>query len=172
MISDGHDEMVIVVDDNDNILGYKTRNQLLFTDRTRVSGVWIENGKGDVLLAQRSWQKEFHPGLWGSAAAGGVEKSESYEQNAYKELFEEVGLRDVPLKLVDTRPVTDADGHMMYLAFYKGTVDVEIDQLELEDEVEAVQWMTKKDLTTDIKNNPTKYVPSAYALWDELFLSK
>lgn len=164
--------MVIVVDDHDNILGYKTRNQLLDTDRTRVSGVWIENSKGDVLLAQRAWKKEFHPGLWGPAAAGGVEKSESYEENAYKELFEEVGLREVPLSLVDTRPVTDADGHMMYLAFYKGVVDVEIDQLVLEDEVEAAQWMSKQDLKADIKNNPTKYVPSAYALWDELFLSK
>ena len=167
-----NDEIIIVVDDKDTVLGYKNRNQLLFTDRTRVSAVWIENSKGDVLLAQRSLQKEFHPGLWGPAAAGGVEKSESYEQNAYKELFEEIGLRDAPLTLVDSRPVTDADGHMMYLAYYKGVVDVAIDQLELEDEVEAVQWITKKDLTADMKNNPTKYVPSAYALWDELFLSK
>ncbi len=164
--------MVIVVDDQDVILGYKNRNQLLPTDRTRVSGIWIENSRGEVLLAQRSWQKEFHPGLWGPAAAGGVEKSESYEQNAYKELQEELGLANVSLTHVDTRPVTDADGHMMYLAFYKGVVDIEVDQLVLEDAVEAAQWITKKDLASDIKNNPTKYVPSAYVLWGKLFLSK
>jgi isopentenyldiphosphate isomerase len=171
-VINNNDEMVIVVDDQDVILGYKNRNQLLPTDRTRVSGIWIENSRGEVLLAQRSWQKEFHPGLWGPAAAGGVEKSESYVQNAYKELQEELGLSDVPLTHVDTRPVTDADGHMMYLAFYKGMVDIEIEHLILEDEVEAAQWVAKIDLASDIKINPTKYVPSAYALWDELFLSK
>lgn len=169
MINPG-DEYAIVVDDQDNVITYKKRRDLKSTDRIRVTGVWIENSAGKVLIAQRSYKKELHPGLWGPAAAGGVAKGESYEENAYKELEEEVGLTNIPLELVDSATVDHSDGTRRYAAWFKGYSDTAIADLTLEDAVETVKWVDKKWLAVDLKVHPEKYVPSAVEHWHQLFL--
>ena len=59
---------IIIVDENDNIIGHKKRGTLDKKDIYRVSALWIQNPKGDILLAQRKFTKKHHPGRWGPAA--------------------------------------------------------------------------------------------------------
>src|SRR3989338_11488629 len=89
---------IIIVNENDEIIGFKKRGTLKPEDIYRVSALWIENSKGEVLLAQRSFSKKHHPGLWGPAVAGTNEEGETYEENIIKEAEEEVGLKDIHLK--------------------------------------------------------------------------
>ncbi len=89
---------VQIVDENDNLIGHKPRTEVDFTkDIYRSACIWIENSKGEVLLARRALNKDKDPGMWGTAAAGTVDEAETYESNAYKELEEEIGLTGVEL---------------------------------------------------------------------------
>lgn len=61
---------IIIVNENDEIIGHKARGTLEQLDIYRVSALWIKNSQGDILLAQRKFTKKHDPGKWGPAVAG------------------------------------------------------------------------------------------------------
>jgi len=91
-------ELFVVVDENDNILGYKTRkmchrNKALIH---RAVSIAVINKQGAILLQKRSQRKDLYPGLYALSASGHVDKNETYEEAAKRELFEELGVSLVP----------------------------------------------------------------------------
>ncbi|MCK5107091.1 MAG: NUDIX domain-containing protein, partial [Nanoarchaeota archaeon] len=92
------EEKVIIVDENDNIIGSKERKLINSSEVYRVSALWVKNTKGDILLAQRKFDKINDPGKWGPAVAGTNDIGESYEDNILKETEEEIGLKGYKLK--------------------------------------------------------------------------
>ena len=57
-----------IVDDQDNIIGAKPRNEIDFiNDYFRSSGLWLTNSKNQVLIAQRVLSKDKDPGKWGAS---------------------------------------------------------------------------------------------------------
>lgn len=64
-------EKAYVVDEKDNIIDIKFRIDTTPQDRIRIVGIWVENSKQEVLIAQRSHGKRLDPGKWGPSAAGG-----------------------------------------------------------------------------------------------------
>lgn len=87
-----------IVNEQDEVIEYKDRENITNEDIIRITNVWITDENGDILLEQRSFKKKNSPGKWSAAVAGTVEKGETYESNAYKELAEEVGITGVILK--------------------------------------------------------------------------
>ena len=48
-----------IVDDQDNLIGAKPRNEIDFkNDYYRISGIWLTNSKGQILIAQRLMTKD------------------------------------------------------------------------------------------------------------------
>ena len=90
-------EKIIIVDEDDNIIGSKERNSIVSGDIYRVSALLIENSKGEILLAQRALTKKHDPGKWGPPVAGTVEEGETYESNIVKEAEEELGLKNIQI---------------------------------------------------------------------------
>lgn len=88
-------QKIIIVDENDEIIKHKERGTLNQSDIYRVSALWIQNSKGEILLAQRSFNKKNHPGKWGPAVAGTNDEGETYESNIVKEAEEEIGLKNI-----------------------------------------------------------------------------
>lgn len=88
-------DKIVVVNENDEVVGAKKRGTIATDDIYRVSALWITNSNGDVLLAQRALTKKNDPGKWGPAVAGTVEEGETYLGNITKETEEEIGLKDV-----------------------------------------------------------------------------
>lgn len=79
------DRLYQVVNDSDEVIGHKFRNDIDFVkDIYRVAALWLTNSQGQVLIAQRLLTKDKDPGKWGPAAAGTLEKDETYESNIYK----------------------------------------------------------------------------------------
>ena len=74
---------IILVNENDEIIGYKERGTLDKEDIYRVSALWIQNSKGEILLAQRSFNKNNNPRKWGPAVAGTNDEGESYESKTF-----------------------------------------------------------------------------------------
>ncbi len=163
-------ERAIIVDDKDQVVAFKDREELELGDRYRITGVWVENGRGQVLIALRGSQSKNHPNVWGAAAGGAVASDEDYEGNAYREAAEEIGLRNVELKEVGSRKVDYHDGTKRYCMWYRAIADRPAEEFELEDKVERVVWVNKDWLLKDVQQYPDDYLPSAQH-WPELFSS-
>jgi isopentenyldiphosphate isomerase len=158
-------DIVIVVDDYDAVIGYKMHGDTSNTDRWRDSAVFIFNSSGDVLMAQRHKNKKVLPNRWGPAASGTVESHESYEQNAYKELAEEIGLNDVPLTHAGNYCM-DYDTHKRFTGLFVGTWDGDLASLVLEEnQVQAVKWLERNGTIETLKNEPDTYAPKVLELY-------
>jgi len=150
---------IIIVDEQDNIIGSKERSKVTYEDVYRVTGLWITNSSGEILLAQRSFAKSHSPGCWATAVSGTVEEGESYEENIYKEAEEELGIKNVKFT---EGPHTRSEGpwqHFTQWYFLKTDQKAE-DFIIDKTEVEQVKWFKKDELTKLIKENPEQFVKS------------
>ena len=149
-----------VVDKDDNLVGLKPRDEIDFqNDYYRISGIWLTNSRGQILIAQRKLTKDKDPGKWGPAAAGTLEEGETYESNAYKEAEEEIALTGVKLELGPK--MTFEQPRHSHLQWFLARVDkLESEFIPQPTEVERVMWVDEAELVRDVEENPDKYVPS------------
>ncbi len=160
--------MIPIVNDIDEIINFKDRNELDYdNDIYRSTAIWVYNSDNEVLIAQRKLTKTRQPGKWGPSAAGTVEENETYDSNAIKELEEEIGVANVTLRSLD-KIRTDDSVHQ-FTQWYVVKVDQPENffnpQLE---EVEKVLWVSRDELIADYNNNPEKYVNSMHVCIDML----
>ena len=93
------DEKLILVDINDNVLGYKSKiechegNGILH----RAFSIFIFNGKNHLLLQKRSKQKLLWPLYWSNSCCSHPRQSEDYDSAIHRRLKEELGI-DTELK--------------------------------------------------------------------------
>ena len=150
-------ELFQIVDEQDNVIAAKPRSELLPNDVYRVSGLWLTNSQGEVLLAKRALSKDHDPGKWGPAVAGTVEANESYEDNIKKESYEELGLGNVAFIL---GPKFFVKGRWTYFAqYFYAKIDKPANEFELQQaEVAEVRWFTMSELKQDMLENPGSYL--------------
>jgi len=96
-------EVLDIVDDNNEVVGSAPYSDV-YAKRLnhRIVHVLIFNDKGEIFLQQRSAKKEFCPGHWVTSAGGHVQKGETYEQAANRELKEELGVGIKLTKILET----------------------------------------------------------------------
>jgi isopentenyl-diphosphate delta-isomerase type 1 len=91
------DEVYDVVDEDDNIIGKKTRRDIHKDKLIHRSAIFfIFDKKGRIFVNQRSESKKFFPGHWSICFGGHVNSGESYEEAAVRECKEETGLEGKP----------------------------------------------------------------------------
>jgi len=93
------DEKLILVDNDDNILGYKDKSECHEGDGTlhRAFSIFIFNNSNQLLLQKRSEQKLLWPLFWSNSCCSHPRQSENYETAIHRRLKEEVGI-DTELK--------------------------------------------------------------------------
>ena len=151
--TDNQKELFIIADKDDNIIGYKTREEC-HNDKTlihRAVGVILFNAKGEILFQKRSKTKDLYPGMYAISTSGHVSKGESYEETALRELREEMGIENVTLTfaskhLVVSHEETEMD--VLYTGVYDGDVRF------FEEEVESVHYFDKSK-TQEIRGRIT-----------------
>lgn len=149
---------IILVDDNDNEIGLKERDDIGPDDIHRASAAWIRNSKGDILLARRSFKKKIGPGKWSCATAGTVDEGEDYETNMLKELEEEIGLK---LTADDLTLGPKIRTPHLFMQWYYATVDLPIEAFTLqEDEVMDIAWVSQEDFERMLAEDPEQFVNS------------
>ena len=90
---DSQGEMFDVVDVQDRVVGVAARGVVHAQNLLhRAIHILVFNAKGELFLQKRSPWKDKHPGKWDSSAAGHLDRGESYEVAARRELSEELGL--------------------------------------------------------------------------------
>lgn len=149
-----------IVNEQDEILYYKEREDVTQDELCRVTALWITDTSGKILLAQRGLHKKRHGGKWGPAVAGTVEEGETYESNILKEIEEEIGLKNVPLSSFPPSLINTSDysffGQLFFLTLPEG-----YNNFSLEDQqVEQVKWFTSKEVEEMYIENPNMFIPS------------
>lgn len=117
MKNSSSEDLVIVVDANDNILDYLPRAESHKSGLLhRTIGIIILNDKDEILLQKRSENKDTFPGMYTISASGHVDKGESYDQAAEREIQEELGIK-IDLKFLK-RIINDHPEHRQMQTFY------------------------------------------------------
>lgn len=162
---------VVVVDENDVVIGSKERKELTTDDIARKSVLWVTNSVGQVLLTQRSPKKDKGAGLWSAAAAGTVDEGEDYLSNIIKEAAEEIGLTVIPEKLVVRDKVRVKNFETNHFAqWYTYSVDKDSSEFTLQpDEVADIKWMEPSEVSEFLARYPEQCVPTA-PLWKSMGL--
>lgn len=150
-------EQVVIVNEKDEVIGYKNREDTDKNDIFRVTGLWIENSQGEILLAQRVFSEKNDPGKWGPAVSGTVEKGETYDSNILKEAKEEIGLVNCELQKGEKRRVNG--DNKFFVQWFFAKVDKNAEDFKLDKrEVEEIRWFSKEELEIMIKKTPEKLV--------------
>ncbi|OGK44067.1 hypothetical protein A2957_01230 [Candidatus Roizmanbacteria bacterium RIFCSPLOWO2_01_FULL_38_11] len=92
---DDRKEIFVVVDSDDNIIDYRSRYECHHDKNLihRAADIVLFNDKGNILMQKRSTRKDTFPLFYTISASGHVGKGESYEEAAYRELLEEIGIK-------------------------------------------------------------------------------
>ncbi len=142
---------IIIVNEKDEIIGHKERGTLNQEDIYRVSALWIMNSKGEVLLAQRSFNKKNHPGKWGPAVAGTNDEGETYLSNIIKETQEEIGLLISSPKELEKNKISGKNNY--FVQWYYLELNQNISEFTLQkDEVEKIKWFSREEFLEGIEN--------------------
>lgn len=127
------DEQVIIVDRKNKPIDiaprYKMRSEGLIH---RATYILVLNQRGQVFMQQRTQTKDFLPSYYDAAAGGVVLAGEDYETSAYRELYEELGIRAQINKLFDF--YFEVGNQKMwgraYSCFHEGPFNLQAEEIE------------------------------------------
>ncbi len=138
-----------IVNEQDEIIGHKERTDRYIEELVRATGLWVTDKDGNVLLAQRSLNRRYGPGLWGPAAGGVVEEGETPETCMLREAEEEIGLRGLKIK---PGPKIRLDDCFAY--FFTVTVESDYKYKKQNEEVGQLKWFSEKEINELLKEKP------------------
>ena len=149
-MKDKQDELFVVVDRKDRILGYHTRFDCHHNKKLihRAIGIIIFNKRGQILLQKRSKNKDLDPGLYTISVSGHVDKGETFRQTAKRELLEELGI-EIPLTkrkkyLEESEQETEMD--CLFTGKYEGPFypnKYEVDEVRFVNTIDLPKMLTK-----------------------------
>ncbi len=154
--------MIPIVNEQDEIIGYKERGTCSEGDINRASGLWIENSKGEVLIIKRSDKVTFAPTTY-SVLTGTVDEGETYESNVVKEAAEELGVIISEQDLLRAEKIlySNKDNphkNRYFVQWYKIVKDIDVDTLTLDPaEVAGVKWFPKEELKNLYNEHPEQF---------------
>lgn len=154
------EEQVVLVDEENNVLGYvgklEAHKKALLH---RAISVIIFNSKGEQLIQQRALNKYHFAGIWSNTCCSHPRKDETFQAAAERRLFEELGIK-TPLK---------EEFHFIYKVYDEksGLTEWEYDTVFTgvfdegfefnKDEVAAVRWVTNGKLDEEIQQKPEQF---------------
>lgn len=147
-MKDDQKALFIVVNEQDDIVGYTSRFECHHNPHIihRAVDVILFNDKKEILLQKRSSNKDTFPGYYTVSASGHVDKGETYLTAARREIYEELGIKEVntiQLKKIAKyilRFPYETEMTVLYTGVYNGKVS------PAPDEVESVLYVDKKSL--------------------------
>jgi len=96
------DELVLVVDDDNKPVGSAPRSEVRAKNLGhRASYILVQNSKGELYVQKRTMLKDYCPGYFDLVSGGVMGAGETNEENAQRELSEEMGIAGVEMKLID-----------------------------------------------------------------------
>jgi len=159
-----NEEVYNIVDECDNVIGCAARSEIHRLGlKHRAVHILVFNSKGEVFLQKRSMKKDRCPGLWDSSASGHLDKGESYDDAAMRELKEELGVTGkIELKKrfkLEASEETDNEFVWIYTGDYNGEFNLN------KDEISEGQWFYPDQIEEHLISNPKQFSDSFIAVW-------
>lgn len=153
-----------IVNEEDEIIGYKEKSEMLPTDIYRVCGLTVVNTSKQVLLTQRAYNKRHDPGKRSFGMGGTVEQGETYEESAIRETFEELGITISNPIWIDkylSRSETNNFFSMEYMVRVPDDIELKIE----EDEIIDIARRTKDEIDEMLVTRREDFVQSFHNVW-------
>jgi len=152
-------EVLDVVDRNDAVIGAATRADIHRRGlRHRAVHILVYNSAEQLYVQRRSLSKDCSPGLWDTSAAGHVDRGESYEHAAVRELEEELGICSAaPLEYLFNIGASAETG-LEFVRVYRcaGAAGVVPDPAEIMDG----RWLEDEELRRWLRDDPEAFTAS------------
>lgn len=152
------DEIICLINKDNQLIGSVPRKDMRFgIDYHRATYIFVFNQNNELIIQQRTLNKEFCPGYYGLATGGVVAHGESYYVSAQRELKEELGL-DLTLHnqgLFYTEGESYRIWGKVFTCTYNPTQDGDI-QMQA-DEVAAIEELSIDDIL--INKNDLNFTP-------------
>ena len=151
------DELVDVVNERDEVIGQEMKSKCHKEGILhRISAIFLFNSHGKIWLQTRAKGK-VGAGRLDFSASGHLGAGDSYDEGAYREMQEELGIK-VKLKLIGKELHDNYlfEGHnvrhltSLYTGRYDGSFNLQ------EEELEKVEAFSIKEIKEMMKNNPDK----------------
>ncbi len=148
-----------IVNEQDEIIGYKKRAETTREDIRRIAGLHIFNEKREVLVALRHPSKKIDPNTWGPSVVGTVDEGYDYDTTIMKEAEEEVGLKNIE-PIFYTKMFYETHNARRFTGVYYVIINSKEKFILQEDEVSEVRWVSVDDLEDWWTKKPEDFVPS------------
>jgi len=128
------EERVAIVDDQNRVVSTASRQDMRRARLPhRACYVLVFNSSGHLFLHKRALTKDIFPGCLAPTVGGVVRAEESYEECAVREIDEELGIRNVPLKRLFEFQFADPSTRVWGVAFscvYDGEIVLQREEVE------------------------------------------
>jgi len=157
------DEELILVDENDNPVGFETKLKAHENDGKlhRAFSVFVFDGAGRMLLQRRAKGKYHFAGLWTNACCSHPRKGEALQDAVHRRLLQEFGF-DAELREIFSFIYRASDPE-------SGLAEYEFDHVFCGEfdgeprpnpgEIDEWKWVGIAELLTDLESNPQNYTP-------------
>jgi isopentenyl-diphosphate delta-isomerase len=158
------EEVFDVVDERDEIIGQAARSEVHRRKLNhRAVHVLVFNVCGELFLQKRSMKKDCFPGTWDSSASGHLERGESYDLCAVRELREELGveLNEPPKRLfkVDACAATGHEFVWVYHCFHEGPFKLH------PEEIDQGGWFSTEEINRWMGEKPQEFASGLVLIW-------
>ncbi len=158
------EEIFDVVNERDEIIDHRPRSEVHRLGLMhRATHVLVFNSRGQVFLQKRSMSKDRQPGLWDSSASGHLDKGESYDACAVRELREEIGLdlAVAPQRLFKLAASADTDQEhvWVYRCCAEGPFTLH------PEEIETGGWFEPDAVQRWMKARPEEFASALLVIW-------
>ena len=160
-------ELLDVVDENDRVIGVRTRGEIHAQGLMHRSvHILVFNGKGELFIQKRSMIKDNEPGLWDSSAAGHVDSGEDYLGCAIRELGEELGVIEPPslepLFRLAASPITGMEHCIVYRCTNDGPFELQAE------EIDEGAWISDSEMDRRVFEADTGMTRVLRFIWNKL----
>lgn len=157
-------ELLDVVDDNDEVIGVKTRGEIHARGLMhRAVHILVFNRSGQLFLQKRSLQKDEQPGKWDTSAAGHVDSGENYLDCACREIGEELGIavEEIPELLfkLSASPLTGNEHCNVYRYFHDGPLQLN------RDEIDDGEWIDPEVMDKRLEEADAELTDAIKMIW-------
>lgn len=165
------DEKLILVDEQDNVLGYETKDICHNGQGIlhRAFSIFIFNGKNELLLQQRDKSKRLWGGFWSNTCCSHPRKGETNEEATIRRLQEEIGIQ-TELKFLfkfQYQATFGPEGSENEVcSVYIGRSDET--PVVNETEISDLKYISIESLNKDLQVNPQNYTPWFKMEWQRI----